>query len=100
MADLKFGVLYSRVRVEEKWLFEAFDKRGVAYDRIDDRTLNFVANGDGTYTDAETGSIWNILGEAVAGDLAGQRLTQILAFDHFWFAWAAFHPETALYSTP
>ncbi len=60
-------------------------------------TLTFVANGDGAYSDKETGSVWNILGEAVAGDLAGQRLTQILAFDHFWFAWAAFHPETELY---
>ena len=38
---LKLGILLSRVRVEEKWLFEAFDKRGVAYDRIDDRTLAF-----------------------------------------------------------
>lgn len=37
----KIGILLSRVRVEEKWLFEAFDKRGVAYDRIDDRTLKF-----------------------------------------------------------
>jgi hypothetical protein len=67
--------------------------------RIDgDRTLTFVADGDGVYTDEETGSVWNILGEAVAGELAGQRLTQILAFDHFWFAWAAFHPETELYN--
>ena len=66
--------------------------------RIDGgRTLTIVADGDGVYTDEETGSVWNILGEAVAGELAGQRLTQILAFDHFWFAWAAFHPETALY---
>jgi hypothetical protein len=63
----------------------------------DGRTLTFVADGDGVYTDVQTGSEWNILGQAVAGDLAGQRLTQMLAFDHFWFAWAAFHPETELY---
>ena len=37
----KIGILLSRVRVEEKWLFEAFDKRGAAYDRIDDRELIF-----------------------------------------------------------
>jgi [lysine-biosynthesis-protein LysW]---L-2-aminoadipate ligase len=37
----KLGILLSRVRVEEKWLFEAFDKRGATYDRIDDRTLTF-----------------------------------------------------------
>ncbi len=40
-ARLKVGVLLSRVRVEEKWLFEALDKRGVAYDRLDDREVQF-----------------------------------------------------------
>lgn len=38
---MKIGILLSRVRVEEKWLFEALDKRGVAYDRIDDREAVF-----------------------------------------------------------
>jgi [lysine-biosynthesis-protein LysW]--L-2-aminoadipate ligase len=38
---MKLGVLFSRVRVEEKWLFEALDKRGVACDRIDDREAVF-----------------------------------------------------------
>jgi len=65
--------------------------------RVDDRTLTFAATGAGTYTDQETGSEWNILGEAVTGKLAGKQLTRILAFDHFWFAWAAFHPGTELY---
>jgi hypothetical protein len=65
--------------------------------RVGDRTLTFTAAGDGTFVDAETGSSWNILGEAVAGELTGEQLTQMLAFDHFWFAWAAFHPTTELY---
>jgi len=38
---MKIGVLLSRVRVEEKWLFEALDKRGLDYDRIDDREVVF-----------------------------------------------------------
>ena len=38
---MKLGVLLSRVRVEEKWLFEALDKRGVAYERLDDREVRF-----------------------------------------------------------
>jgi [lysine-biosynthesis-protein LysW]---L-2-aminoadipate ligase len=38
---VKLAVLYSRVRVEEKWIFEALDKRGIAYDRIDDRGVHF-----------------------------------------------------------
>jgi hypothetical protein len=61
---------------------------------IDGKDLRFVAEGDGTFTDEETGSTWNIVGEAVAGPLAGERLTQIPSADHFWFAWAAFHPDT------
>jgi hypothetical protein len=68
--------------------------------RIDGHTLTFVARGDGTFSDAETGSVWNILGEAVEGELSGQQLMRLLAFDHFWFAWAAFHPETELYRMP
>jgi [lysine-biosynthesis-protein LysW]--L-2-aminoadipate ligase len=38
---MKIGILLSRVRVEEKWLFEALDKRGLDYERIDDRTAQF-----------------------------------------------------------
>lgn len=38
---MKIGVLLSRVRLEEKWLFEALDKRGLTYDRIDDREAIF-----------------------------------------------------------
>jgi len=37
----KIGVLYSRVRVEEKWIFNALEKRGVDFDRLDDRTIHF-----------------------------------------------------------
>ncbi len=33
----RIGVLYSRVRVEEKWIFAALEQRGVDYDRLDDR---------------------------------------------------------------
>jgi len=38
---LRIGVLCSRIRVEEKLLFEAFSRRGVAFSRIDDRELIF-----------------------------------------------------------
>lgn len=38
---MKIGVLYSRVRAEEKLLFDALDARGIAYDRIDDRDVIF-----------------------------------------------------------
>lgn len=38
---MRVGVLCSRIRVEEKLLFEALEARGVAYDKLDDRELVF-----------------------------------------------------------
>ncbi len=38
---MKIGILYSRVRVEEKWIFEELDRRGIDYDKIDDRNVVF-----------------------------------------------------------
>ncbi len=38
---MRIGFLYSRVRVEEKLLLEALDRRGVSYELIDDRALVF-----------------------------------------------------------
>ena len=38
---MNVGVLYSRVRVEEKLLFEELERRGVPFRRIDDRELIF-----------------------------------------------------------
>jgi len=46
---MKVGVLYSRVRVEEKWLFEALEKRGVSYDKIDDRGVKFSLEDPGAW---------------------------------------------------
>ncbi len=37
----KIGIIFSRARVEEKWLFGALDKRGIDYDRLDDRLIRF-----------------------------------------------------------
>lgn len=38
---MRVGVLCSRIRVEEKLLFEAFRNRGVEFEKLDDRTLLF-----------------------------------------------------------
>lgn len=39
--DITIGVLFSRVRVEEKRIFEALESRNVSYDRLDDRFVQF-----------------------------------------------------------
>ncbi len=36
---MRFGILHSRVRVEEKLLFEEFERRGLAFDLIDDQQM-------------------------------------------------------------
>ena len=64
---------------------------------LDGNVLRFSANGDGTFRDVETQSTRNGNGEAIAGELEGSKLRWINAFPHFWFAWAAFYPETAVY---
>ena len=38
---MRVGVLCSRIRVEEKLLFDELETRGVAYDKLDDRALVF-----------------------------------------------------------
>lgn len=48
---MKLGVLYSRVRVEEKLLFEMLDARGVNYDKIDDREAEFDLHNPGRWRD-------------------------------------------------
>jgi [lysine-biosynthesis-protein LysW]--L-2-aminoadipate ligase len=48
---MKIGMLYSRVRVEEKMLFDALDVHGVHYDRIDDRDAEFDLQNPGRWRD-------------------------------------------------
>lgn len=48
---MKIGMLYSRVRVEEKLLFDALDARKIDYDRIDDRDVEFDLQNPGHWRD-------------------------------------------------
>jgi hypothetical protein len=69
---------------------------GIFSRRLGGKTLKFRSEGD-VILDEETGSEWNVLGEAVAGELEGSRLEPVVSIDHFWFSWAAFRPETRVY---
>lgn len=62
--------------------------------RVDDQVLTFEAAGEDRFGDQQTGSQWNLFGEAIQGPLEGTRLEQVVSGEHFWFAWAAFKPET------
>lgn len=65
---------------------------------LDGQTLTFTADESGLIRDEQTGSLWNAFGTAIEGELAGSQLQQVVGAPHFWFAWAAFQPETTLYA--
>lgn len=44
------------------------------------------------------GTTWSFLGRAVAGPRIGEQLQSLEHLDTFWFAWAAFMPETRIQS--
>ncbi len=69
---------------------------GVFSRNVADKTLTFVWDG-GAFIDEETGSTWNLLGNAISGELAGQSLKPIVHDNTLWFAWAAFKPETRIF---
>lgn len=64
--------------------------------QLDERLLTFEQRSDGLY-DIETGSKWNLFGQALSGELAGARLPDAPHGIHFAFAWLAFHPESEIY---
>lgn len=49
------------------------------------------------FTDSESGSVWNIFGEAISGPLQGDVLDYGKSFISYWFAWATFYPETSIW---
>ena len=71
---------------------------GVLDPRLDGRVLTLQVQ-DGELVDAETGTTWSVTGEALDGPLAGESLTAVPHTDPFWFAWAAFYPNTEVVST-
>lgn len=71
---------------------------GIFRRELDGRVLSFSPNPDDpqTFIDTDTGSVWDIFGRAVAGELEGAQLEVVVHGNHFWFAWAAFFPDTEL----
>jgi thiol-disulfide isomerase/thioredoxin len=63
---------------------------------LDGEVLTFVLDGD-RVVDEQTGSEWDVLGQAVSGPLAGSQLAPVVSINHFWFSWAAFRPDTRVY---
>lgn len=68
---------------------------GVFSPIVDGETLSFTVEG-GAFVDEQTGSQWDITGQATSGELEGQSLEQIHHLDTFWFAWSTYQPDTDL----
>jgi len=63
------------------------------------RTLTFeaAAEGEAVARDKETGSLWDISGTAISGEMQGKALTSLPHYNKiFWFSWPLFKPDTAI----
>ena len=68
---------------------------GVFVPEADGQMLTFVGAGAG-FGDDQTGSTWNVLGQAIDGPLTGIELIEVPHLDTFWFAWFSYNPGTLL----
>jgi hypothetical protein len=69
---------------------------GLFIPEVDGQKLTF-SYSKGVITDNETGSEWDVFGRAINDELEGAQLEPLLSHTHFWFAWAAFRPDTTIY---
>ena len=53
--------------------------------------------GDVQFVDDETGTVWDIKGNAVEGSLKGEKMDRAKSFIAYWFAWSAFNRDTELW---
>jgi [lysine-biosynthesis-protein LysW]---L-2-aminoadipate ligase len=116
---MKIGVICSRVRVEEKWIFEALEKRGIVFDKIDDREVSLDLMDAGRWRDYDvlierslsynTGlnfsrvlNGWGIptVNMAHVAEICGDKLATSIALEQVGVpqprVWTAFSAEAAL----
>ncbi len=67
--------------------FHVFDRT------VKGKVLSFVKSGNEQMTD-HTKSIWTMDGRCIDGELKGEKLRSIQAYQEFWHSWKTFHPET------
>ena len=69
---------------------------GAAFDSVaDGQRLTFDAEGD-AYRDRETGSLWTLSGQAVAGPLEGRRLAPLPTRTAYWFSYRSAFPHVTV----
>ncbi len=65
--------------------------------QLGEHLLEFEQDADGRFFDVQTGSEWNLFGQAIDGPLTGEKLVDIESGIHFAFAWLAFYPQSEIY---
>jgi [lysine-biosynthesis-protein LysW]---L-2-aminoadipate ligase len=116
---MKVAVLYSRVRVEERWLFENLQKRDIPFDKIDDREAVLLLSEPGKWQDYDVVierslsyknglyitrvlNSWGIptVNMARVAEICGDKLVTSVELERAGVAqpkvWVAFTPEAAL----
>ena len=81
-------------------VFDKDSAAGVVYERqVGEQVLTFTPTRDVlVLEDEETGSRWDAFtGEAIGGELMGERLSRVKSTRVFWFGWKDFHPDTLIY---
>jgi hypothetical protein len=83
-------------------LFERGTRAATAVCRLLDGqvlTLEVRKGGDGrpAFFDKETGTRWNIEGQAEAGPLAGRSLARIDSHMSQWYGWVSYFPQTSIF---
>ncbi len=63
---------------------------------VDGQLLSFTKQ-QGSFTDDQTGSLWDITGLCIEGKLKGRQLSLVHYSNHFAFAWLAFFPNSEIY---
>ena len=67
--------------------FHVFDRT------VRGKVLSFAKSGNEQLVD-NTRSTWTMDGRCVEGELKGEKLQMIQAYQEFWHSWKQFHPET------
>lgn len=85
--------------VDKRLIRESRDTLTAAvYSRVvNGAALDFILSGT-EMQDVQTGSTWNLFGEATTGLLAGNRLEKLDRGVYFAFVWLDFYPQSTIYS--
>jgi hypothetical protein len=98
LAPIGDGVINDRIGETPVVIFSRADgPSGVAYKPVvEEQSLTFLFE-EGEIRDQQTGSRWNMSGQAITGDLAGSELEPLVTRSTFWFALIAAFPDLELY---